>query len=130
MMILSMNYYLKKWLVGQKLLYQRIFPTFSALAIHSLCVFCQFHKWIDQYNQNLLHHGWKQISTQFLPMTSSLHAAPDALFKVIKWNGWTSICSSKKYGLECLWGTQGTCLHNNWSCRWIQILMTLSLCDK
>ncbi len=87
-------------------------PTSSALAFHSLRVFYQVHEWIGQHNLNPLEYGWKQEGTQCLPVMTSLPAAPDALLKVIKCNCKsgckTSICSCKKYGLECT-GVCGEC---------------------
>jgi hypothetical protein len=85
---------------------ERLPPTASSSKLHFRRVYYQIMVWIGKDSgMDATQWGWSQLDNRFIPVMSTMKAAPDSLLKVIHCNCNLSCqslrCSCRRNGLPC-----------------------------
>ena len=82
-------------------------PTKEALDEHSLRVYLQVQKWLNDTNKDPVNYGWTMTSNGLEPvkLPANVNVVPEALLKIIacgcQKNCSSNKCSCRKYGIKC-----------------------------
>ncbi|KAL5012859.1 hypothetical protein ScPMuIL_011410 [Solemya velum] len=82
-------------------------PTSAANYFHSLRTYHQVQQWVGN-ELNPLDYGWKEAKNKFIPVKTSLPAAPSDLLTVVRCNCKKG-CDTKR----CTYGASADCT-NTW----------------